>query len=92
MPSIPAVSVLSAKKLSIPRVWMCESCPACPTQCLYVMAERDVYSCQPTGVLKGLIQTLYLSLFDQVYPDLWQNFWGSTALCLFLDFGLEPSI
>lgn len=48
------------------------------------------------GVLKGklpvLMQTLYLSLFVQVDPDLWQNSWGSSTWCLFLDFDLEPSI
>lgn len=50
------------------------SCPVCPTQYLYGMAERDVYSSDLTGVLKGrlpvLIQTLYPSLFVLVDPDL----------------------
>lgn len=72
------------------------SCPACPTQCLYSMAERDACSYQLTGVLKGklavLIQTLYLSLFVLIDPDLWQNFRGSATSCVFLDFDLEHSI
>lgn len=60
------------------------------------MAERDVYSCQLAGVLKGkllvLIQTHYLSLFVLIDPDLWQNFWGSETWCWFLDFDLEYSM
>lgn len=66
------------------------SCPTCPTQRLCGIAERDVYSCQLTDVLKGklpvVIPTHYLSLFVLVDPDLWPNFWGSATLCWFLDF------
>lgn len=75
-------------------------CPACPTQCLFGVAERLVCSDQLTVVLKGklpvLIQTLCFSLLVPVVPilssDLRQNFWCSTALCRFLDSELRSSI